>query len=134
MDYLTNIRWTDQSDSVSISPSTRRNLRPTPIGGERKRFARMETIMYDALGLPARPSFLALLGAGIVRALLWPARVIETRRTMSQLAGMTDFELRDIGLTRQDLADVTARPLDDDPTCHLASARAARARVRVARG
>jgi uncharacterized protein YjiS (DUF1127 family) len=85
--------------------------------------------MYDALGLPTPPTRFALLGAAIARAVYWPVRVIETRRTMNQLAGMSDFELRDIGLTRQDLADVTARPLDEDPTGHLASARASRART-----
>ena len=89
--------------------------------------------MYDALGLANPRSRLALLGAGIVRALLWPARVIETRRTLSQLAGMSDFELRDIGLTRQDLANLTARPLDEDPTRHLESARASRAHLAATR-
>jgi len=86
--------------------------------------------MYDALRLPHPPSRLALLGAAIVRVALWPARVLETRRTMNQLAGMSDFELRDIGLTRQDLAAVTALPLDEDPSRHLAGARAARAGMR----
>jgi uncharacterized protein YjiS (DUF1127 family) len=89
--------------------------------------------MHNALGLPNSRSSLALLGAGVLRALLWPARVIEARRTMSQLAGMTDFELRDIGLTRQDLADVTARPLDEDPTRYLVGARSARAHMGAAR-
>jgi uncharacterized protein YjiS (DUF1127 family) len=88
----------------------------------------MEIAMYDALGLPARPSRFALLAAATVRVLLWPARVLEARRTLNQLAGMTEFELRDIGLTRQDLADLSARPLDEDPTRHLASARASRVR------
>ena len=86
--------------------------------------------MSDALCPAHASSRLALLGAGIVRVLLWPARVIETRRTMNQLAGMNDFELRDIGLTRTDLANVSARPLDEDPTSHLARARAGRMGVR----
>ena len=85
--------------------------------------------MYDAFGLPHPRSRLAHLGAGVLRVLMWPARVIEARRTMSQLAGMTDFELRDIGLTRQDLANVTARPLDEDPTRYLEGARASRAHL-----
>jgi len=90
--------------------------------------------MYDTLGLPASRSWLALLGAKALRVLLWPARVIEARGTMNQLAGMTDLELRDIGLTRQDLADVTARPLDEDPTRYLVCARAARLHMDSARG
>jgi len=72
---------------------------------------------------------LATLGAGALRAVLWPLRVIEARRTLAQLAGLSDYELRDIGLSRQDLVDFTARPLDEDPTPHLADSRAARARA-----
>jgi uncharacterized protein YjiS (DUF1127 family) len=73
--------------------------------------------------------FLSVLGAGVARALLWPVRVIEARRTLSQLAGLSEYELRDIGLSRQDLVDFTARPLDEDPTPYLASSRADRARL-----
>ncbi len=90
--------------------------------------------MYDTLGLPRPPSRLAHFGALFVRVLLWPARVIEARRTMNQLAGMTDFELRDIGLSRQDIANVSARPLDEDPTPHLANARSARLRAGMRAG
>ena len=41
---------------------------------------------------------------------------------------MSDYELRDIGLTRQDLFDATALPLDADPSPLLARRRAARER------
>jgi uncharacterized protein YjiS (DUF1127 family) len=61
------------------------------------------------------------------RALGWPARVIEARRTLAQLGQMTDRELIDIGLLRSDLADCTALSLDDDPGEKLARARATRA-------
>jgi uncharacterized protein YjiS (DUF1127 family) len=70
------------------------------------------------------------LGAAVVRVLLWPARVVAARRTLAQLAGLSEYELRDIGLSRQDLVDFTARPLDEDPTPHLVRSRAARARAR----
>ena len=60
------------------------------------------------------------------RALSWPARVGAARRTMSQLARMSEYELRDIGLTRQDVADATALPLDADPSTLLVRRRAAR--------
>jgi len=66
--------------------------------------------------------------AALRRALSWPARVGAARRTMSQLARMSDYELRDIGLTRQDLSDVSALPLDADPSALLARRRAARER------
>ena len=61
------------------------------------------------------------------RALGWPARVMEARRTLAQLGQMSDRELSDIGLLRADLADCTALPLDDDPSERLARARATRA-------
>jgi uncharacterized protein YjiS (DUF1127 family) len=63
------------------------------------------------------------------RVLTWPARVGAARRTMSQLAGMSDFELRDIGLTRSDVNDATALPLGDDPSSLLLKRRAWRTRT-----
>jgi uncharacterized protein YjiS (DUF1127 family) len=63
----------------------------------------------------------------IRRALTWPARVAEARRTLTQLAQMSDRELSDIGLLRSDLADASALPRDEDPGERLARARAARA-------
>ena len=57
------------------------------------------------------------------RVVSWPARVGAARRAMSQLAHMSDYELRDIGLTRQDVVDVSALPLDEDPTALLARRR-----------
>ena len=53
--------------------------------------------------------------AAMWRALGWPARVFEARRTLSQLAQMSDRELSDLGLLRADLADCTALAPDDDP-------------------
>lgn len=70
------------------------------------------------------------LGAAVLRALRWPARVVAARRTLAQLASLSEYELRDIGLSRQDLVDFTARPLDEDPTPHLARSRAVRAGMR----
>jgi uncharacterized protein YjiS (DUF1127 family) len=81
---------------------------------------------------PGRRGLGRSLGAAIVRALLWPARVVAARRTLAQLSGLSEYELRDIGLSQQDLVDFTARPLDEDPTPHLARSRAARMRARAA--
>ncbi len=67
------------------------------------------------------------LGALVWRALGWPARVMEARRTLAQLGQMSDRELGDIGLLRADLADCTALALDGDPSERLARARATRA-------
>ena len=62
------------------------------------------------------------------RVLTWPARVSAARRTMFRMAGMSDFELRDIGLTRSDVNDATALPLDADPSGLLVRRRAWRGR------
>jgi uncharacterized protein YjiS (DUF1127 family) len=63
------------------------------------------------------------------RIVTWPARVSAARRTMSELARMSEYELRDIGLTRSDINDVTALPLDADPSGLLARRRAWRERA-----
>lgn len=62
------------------------------------------------------------------RVLTWPVRVSEARRTMSDLARMSEYELRDIGLTRSDVNDATALPLDTDPSGLLVKRRAWRER------
>ena len=62
------------------------------------------------------------------RVLTWPARVGAARRTMADLARMSEFELRDIGLTRADVNDATALPLDADPSRLLVKRRAWRER------
>ncbi len=58
------------------------------------------------------------------RILTWPARVSAARQTMADLARMSEYELRDIGLTRSDLNDATALPLDADPSGLLVRRRA----------
>jgi uncharacterized protein YjiS (DUF1127 family) len=65
-------------------------------------------------------------GETLRRVLNWPARVGAARRTMTQLARMSDYELKDIGLTRQDVADASALPLDADPSALLVHRRIAR--------
>ena len=63
------------------------------------------------------------------RILTWPARVSAARRTMSELGRMSDYELRDIGLTRSDINDATALPLSDDPSSLLVRRRSWRERT-----
>lgn len=63
---------------------------------------------------------IAILRA-LLRAAMWPAKVWIARREFAKLAAMSDHELHDIGLTRQDLRDATALSLDQDPTRFLAS-------------
>ena len=72
---------------------------------------------------------MASRAAGAVwRVVAWPARVGAARRAMSELARMSDYELRDIGLTRSDINDTSALPLSADPTGLLARRRAWRER------
>ncbi len=64
------------------------------------------------------------------RVLAWPVRVSAARRTMFQLAQMSEHQLRDIGLTASDVNDATALPLDADPSSLLVKRRAWRERTR----
>jgi uncharacterized protein YjiS (DUF1127 family) len=82
----------------------------------------------SSFGPRPRPTIMARFGDVLARIALWPVRVIEARRTLAQLASLSEYELRDLGLTRQDLVDLTARPLDEDPSPHLNRARISRAR------
>jgi uncharacterized protein YjiS (DUF1127 family) len=62
------------------------------------------------------------------RILTWPARVSAARRTISELAQMSEYQLRDIGLTRSDVNDTMALALDEDPSGLLEKRRAWRSR------
>ncbi len=64
------------------------------------------------------------------RAAAWPFRVAEARATLRALATMDRRELADLGLVASDLRDVSALPLDGDPSELLA--RRARERRRNA--
>ena len=55
------------------------------------------------------------------RAAAWPFRVAAARATLRTLANMDRRELADIGLTRCDLRDASALPLDRDPSELLAT-------------
>ncbi len=63
--------------------------------------------------------------AALRRALSWPVRISAERRAMRQLARMSDFELRDIGLVRQDVVDAAALRPEAEPSAMLARRRAA---------
>jgi uncharacterized protein YjiS (DUF1127 family) len=61
----------------------------------------------------------ARVSTALARLLAWPIRVYRARLVLRTLAALGDRELRDIGLTRQDLRDANALPLDADPSSHL---------------
>ena len=48
-------------------------------------------------------------------AIMWPFRARENRRILDSLGAMDDHQLRDIGLSRQDLRDATALGAGRDP-------------------
>ena len=60
------------------------------------------------------------LAAAAVHFVRKPVQFYRTRGELTQLAGMTDHELSDIGLTRSDLITASAYPADVDPTNVLA--------------
>jgi uncharacterized protein YjiS (DUF1127 family) len=58
------------------------------------------------------------------------AQLIRGRRTLKALAALSDYELRDIGLSRHDLDTASILPLTVDPTVMLASMVRERDRLR----
>jgi uncharacterized protein YjiS (DUF1127 family) len=61
--------------------------------------------------------------AALRRALSWPSRISAERRAMRQLARMSDLELRDIGLVRQDVVDASMLRFDADMPATRRAAR-----------
>lgn len=57
---------------------------------------------------------------GLRGALAWLKRVVAARRELEALARLSEHDLKDIGLTRSDVGDVTALPADVSPTHFLA--------------
>jgi uncharacterized protein YjiS (DUF1127 family) len=66
--------------------------------------------------------------AALRRAFAWSARKSAERRAMKQLARMSDYELSDIGLVRQDIVDAGALRPETGPSAMLSRRRAARER------
>ena len=60
------------------------------------------------------------LTSSVLRLATWPVRFYQARRNFAVLAAMSEYQLKDIGLTRQDILNVTALPRDEDPTPELA--------------
>ena len=66
-----------------------------------------------------------LLAAGHAAALA-PVRFYRSRQLLNAMAQMSDHELRDIGLTAQDISAATALPLGQDPSVLFAARTAER--------
>jgi len=70
--------------------------------------------------------------AELKRAFTWLAQVGAARASMAQLARMSDAELHDIGLVRQDVVDIGALRLDADRSALAARRLAAPRRAKLA--
>ncbi len=82
----------------------------------------MTTIASSSnVSLRGMHAFEGLLGT-FRRVIAWPFKIAQARADLAMLGGLSDYELHDIGLSRQDLRNVTALPLAKDPTQFLAQA------------
>ena len=66
--------------------------------------------------------------AELKRAFTWLAQVGAARASMAQLARMSDIEMHDIGLVRQDTVDLDAVSLDAEASSQSLRRRATRER------
>jgi uncharacterized protein YjiS (DUF1127 family) len=114
MDRMRNIRWTYQWSGTTLV--SRAAVVVRPIEGtvmllmlERPRRSPAER----AFAILSRLAATALATADAV--IMWPFRMSENRRILDSLGAMDDHQLRDIGLSRQDLRDATALGADRDP-------------------
>ena len=80
----------------------------------------------------AKPSQAKSVLFALASCCLWPVRVARARRDLELLAGLDDRGLADIGLSRQDLRDVTALGLSQDPTGPLSARARERASLAMA--
>ena len=87
------------------------------------------SVLVKNLGeVRARGGGLQAGSAALLHILGWPVRVHRARRMMLQLGTFSDRELKDIGLARQDLRDVTGFALTADPSVTLRARAEARRR------
>jgi len=77
-----------------------------------------------ALPIAATPGF----GLRLARTISEMWRLWSNRRAMRRLSDLTDWELVDIGLTREDIALAYDGPIFDDPTRRLEQIARERAR------
>ncbi len=78
--------------------------------------------------VPASRGAIQAGSAALRHVLGWPARVHRARRLMLQLGAFSDRELKDVGLVRQDLRDVTGLASGIDPSVSLRARAEARRR------
>lgn len=79
----------------------------------------------EASRISTRPAALARLGLGTVRLV----RLWRNRRAFNRLYELTEAQLADIGISRNDLHDALEARSVDDPTARLMAIADARASV-----
>ena len=82
-------------------------------------FAGLPRSSTPSLSLHVRRAVARACSAALF-AVQWPMRVHANRQLLERMSCMSDYELADIGLTRRDLSDVSALPLDTEAGAFLA--------------
>lgn len=77
----------------------------------------MGAVDHPALSIPVGSRPALVMRAWRAVAKVW--RAVNNRGEMRRLSDLTDWELADIGLTRDDLARAWRLPLSEDPTLAL---------------
>ena len=80
----------------------------------------MSTTHLDARHSTSAYGFVQALAAATLWLARKPVHFYQARRALTELSAMSDHELSDIGLTRNDVSAATALPVDVDPTAILA--------------
>jgi len=80
----------------------------------------MSTTHYEAHHDSSVYGFIRSLAAATLWLARKPVHFYQSRSVLTELSGMSDHELSDIGLTRTDVAAAAAVPSDIDPTAVLA--------------
>jgi uncharacterized protein YjiS (DUF1127 family) len=94
----------------------------------------MSTMQRSTTPAPGFRSAAWFIGTTIVSTMIncisYPIKFYRARREIALLAGLDDHQLRDIGLTRFDVANAAALPPQRSPTEALAAMVDERRRVR----
>jgi uncharacterized protein YjiS (DUF1127 family) len=126
IDGIKNIRFTNQFLRRNIQPPERNRVGLSGglergLGRFCPKFAsRMETDMSAKFAVLPIP--VAALARAIVAGVRWLkeiARARRHRRQASELCGLDNRVLKDIGITRSDLRDAFSAPFWEDPTALL---------------
>jgi uncharacterized protein YjiS (DUF1127 family) len=139
MRHITTIRWTDQLIRSMMAASKSNRCVDSPAGNPFPAHAGLlpkEATMIMPLTLPSVRSgsedksrkAVSSTWNTVIRIAAYPVRFYQARRDIALLAAMDDAQLRDIGLSRIDVANAAALPLERSPTEALSELVAERRR------